>query len=445
MTLVSAESPSSSRQCGIEAHYFFPWWINPLWGASVFVALLVAAGSLFGEESYELWDVPKYVTVDLTLTAAISGTGFLVGIALALVKKSPGQWLSVRIGPQTLRVCSNSATVAFWLSMAGYGFWAVFALAQGASIDHIRAILDFQEGSVGALKRVSAPVAGFTTFTQFAAIAVALRYFLTRLGFRDKQYQIYAILIFSVARAFFLGERLALIEVAVPIILLSVIVSRFRREVSRNVLVRTFLPVLGVPALWSVFAVFEYSRSWLYYRMITDKTFVEYITDRLVGYYATAINNSSLYHLHVSGRPHDPVFSFTALWDSPVSSQLLGHGTFAGVEVREWWAATLALNANPEFNNAGTFLVVDADLGTVSAFFFWLGLGVIIGLSYVYMKRGRIEWMLVYTVSFIGILELLRIIYWVQGRFVPTLIGLACFGYAIAKARGMDEVSRAAE
>lgn len=439
MSLSYPKIKSLSHESGVEAHYFFPWWINPLWGSSVFVAMLVAAGSLFDAESYVLWGVPKYVTVDLTLTAAISGAGFLLGIALALLRRTPGQWQAVRIGPHTIRACSKLATAAFWLSLAGYGFWAAFALAQGASVDHVRAILDFREGSVGALKRVSAPVAGFTTLTQFAAIAVSLRYFLMRLGFRENRYEVYLILTFSVARAFFLGERLALIEVAVPMILLTVIVSGVRREASRNVLVRTLLPVLGVPALWSLFAVFEYSRSWLYYRATTDKTFVEYITDRLVGYYATAINNSSLYHLSVSGRPHDPVFSFTALWDSPVISQMLGHGTFAGIEIRKWWASTLELNANPEFNNAGTFLVVDADLGTIFAFLFWLGLGAFIGLSYVNMKRGRIEWMLTYLVSFIGILELLRIIYWVQGRFVPTLIGLIIFGFAIARARRFDE------
>ncbi|QOV98104.1 oligosaccharide repeat unit polymerase [Rhodococcus pyridinivorans] len=409
--------------------------------AGLFVALLVGTAFFVSSESYVLWRVPKYVDNDYALLAAISGVAFLIGLALIQIRRMPTRQLEIYVGSNIIRVAQKSARVTFWIAILGYIFWVVAALRQGAGIQQVQAVLNFQEGSVGDLKRVSVPVGGLTTLTQLAAISVTLRFFLIRVGIRDRVWELYVLLALSVMRAFFYGERLALIEVAVPIVILLVVVSQAQRKAAGGTFVRAVLPVLAVPALWSVFAIFEYSRSWLAYRLTTDKTFFEYITDRLLGYYITSINNSSLYHQKLVGLTHDPLFSFPAVWDSPVVGQLLGPAVVSGTGVRSWWSATLASRGNPEFNNAGTFLVVDADIGTFGSVVYWMVLGILIGLAYYKMRTGRLAGLLAYATVFLGLLELLRIIYWVQGRFVPTLIGIVIVGAMLSNAQDEDEAN----
>lgn len=430
---------------GRHIYLSFPWWINPLWVAGFFVAMLVGTGVFVNSASYQIWGVPKYVTGDYALLAAVSAVGFLIGITLALARRMPPRQISVYLGPRAIETAGKFATATFWVTLLGYVFWVIAAWRQGAGVQQVLAVLEFQQGSVGQLKDVSVPVGGLTTLTQLAAVSVTLRFFLIRVGFEGRKPELYVIIALSLMRAFFYGERLALIEVAVPMVILLVVVSAAPRKSGGGGIFRAILPVLAVPALWSVFAIFEYSRSWLYYRTITDKTFAEYITDRLLGYYVTSINNSSLYHLRLSDQVHDPLFSFPALWDAPIIGSIMGPAVVSGTGIRSWWSSTLSRAGNPEFNNAGTFLVVDADLGTFGSFLYWGILGLIIGVAYCHMRAGKLMGLFVYAIVFLGLLELLRIIYWVQGRFVPTILGLILLSWALRRAQQEDLRERSVE
>ncbi|MBM4598886.1 oligosaccharide repeat unit polymerase [Rhodococcus hoagii] len=399
--------------------------------------MLIGAGMFVDNDTFERWRVPKYVDGNLTVLAAVPAVFFLVGIAIPMIRYLPRKELTVWLGPRTIDTCSKAATVTFWLAVAGSALWLIFAIRQGAGFAQFKAVLDFEANSVGNLKRISGPVAGLTTLTQFGPIAVCLRMLLVRSGLRDNRYQLYVLVALGLARAFFYGERLAIIELALPIIVVLVTVSRF--ESSRRALSGAILPVFAVPALWAVFAVFEYSRSWLYYRSVSDVPFVTYISERLLGYYVTSINNGSLYYLNASGYPHDPIYSFAALWDSPIIGDILGRATIGTMEVRSWWAWLLETDANPEFNNTSTFLVTSADFGTVWASVYWLALGLAIGLIYTSLKKGRVFGILAYSVCFIGILECVRITYWMQGRFTPVAIGLVILYFLFDSSRKRDE------
>ena len=434
--LVDKESTSRS------VVFNFPWWIHPLWPALLFVSLIVASGFMVDSDSYSLWKVPRYVSSDLTLTAAISGLAFAIGLAVTTSTSSRNKSLQCVLSPTIIARCGRIATITFALTLVGYFFWIAFAIGRGASVEDFAAIIRLEEGSVGRLKRLSPPVAGLTTITQLGPVCIAMRVFLRRVGLREKNYQIYTVIAFALFRSFFYGERLAIIEVIIPVVVVFSVVSAEEKSRTRSRLVSFLAPLLAVPVLWSVFAIFEYSRSWLYYRNVVDSSFFEYISTRLLGYYVTTINNSSLYHSILSGRAHDPFFTFPVLWEAPGLPSVLGGGMVDGIGARIWWSNTLVNYANPEFNNEGTFLISDADLGTMGSVVYWLIIGVFIGFLYSSLRRGNIAGLIAYSVSFIGLLEIVRITYWVQGRYFPMVIAMLFIVYALNRPNDLRPTDR---
>ncbi|MBM4724616.1 oligosaccharide repeat unit polymerase [Rhodococcus hoagii] len=422
-----------------------PWWLNPLWAAALFVGMITITGLYVSADSFQLWRVPMYVSSELTLIGLVPAVAFLVGLSVPMLRRSGrSREFSISLSPRTLLLCDKLSSIFFWLTVVGYVLWVLFALRQGAGLQQLRSVLSFEQGSVGELKKLSAPVGGLTTLTQFAPVAVALRAFLLRIDCRGRRAQLVTILLLSLARSFLYGERLALIEVAVPALIVMVAVSAVPHAKNRS-FAAAVLPVFAIPALWTVFAVFEYSRSWLYYRTVTDQSFFQYINDRLLGYYVTAINNSSLYYLNAADVPHDPLFSFPAVWDAPIIGEMLGAARISGVGIRTWWDAMLSFNGNPEFNNVGTFLVVDADLGTAGAVVYWLAFGVAVGFCFQKARQGRIVGLIAYSVVFVGLLEIVRIVYWAQGRFTPVIIALAVLYFVLSPSQRRDSKEDHAE
>ncbi|OZE02532.1 hypothetical protein CH249_11625 [Rhodococcus sp. 05-2255-3B1] len=371
-----------------------------------------------------MWNVPKYISGDLALSALIGGVGFLIGLSIFSLRIRNGQDVPVTVAQSTLVKLDRVTHRMFFVVLASYVAWVLVARQQGAGPEQLLAAIQLKEGAVGDLKDVSAPVGGITTFTQFAPVVVAVRFLLLRVKFAERAYEIWIIGALSLGRAFLYGERLALIEIVVPLVVILVTVQN---GTNRSIGRKRFgvLPVLALPGLWSVFAIFEYSRSWVYYKTQLTIPYYQFVSERLLGYYMTAVNNSALYYDAMHNRKYDPLFSFPSLWDSPVIGSLLGPARAGSNGLRSTWSYLLSTSGNPEFNNVGTFLVVDADLGTLGAFVYWLALGVGVGYAFYRLRMQSLVGIVAYSVVFVGLMEMVRIVYWVQGRFIPTLIAVA--------------------
>lgn len=429
----SSSGPSDS----VEVTLSFPWWLHPAWPAGIFVAILPIAAATPIEDSFQIWNVPRYIDTELAIIGMLSGLAFICGAVFAGGFRHQAR-VRIVLSPRVVRRLHRLAIGMFVVALCGYVAWFGLSFLRGATLADFQNVLSFRDGAVGGLKRVSPPVAGVTTLTQVGVVAVSIMMFLRRARVKTYTPQLGLLFALALFRSFFYGERLALIEVALPLILMVIVVDGGRVQRTGKVLrflriPKTIVPLLMLPALWAIFAIFEYSRSWLYYRDVVNSSFAEYVSTRLLGYYTTTINNGALYHELLSTQHHDPYFSFAFIWDAPVVGSLLGSPDILGAAPREWWSGTLTNLANPEFNNEGTFLVTDADLGTPLSMVFWAALGLLIGYVYNRARMGDIRLLVAYSVLFIGLLEISRINYWTQGRFIPIAVGLVIILMYVAR------------
>lgn len=397
----------------------WPWWARPVWPIILLTGMMAFISIRLSDTSYDVWQSPKFLVGEYVfgLTTGIAALFLGLGVTRALNFKNGSATLS--LSERQVRYLRSAYRVLFFLTMCGYALWIGAAVAQGVGISDLTAVLAREAGAISDVKSNSRPIGGLTTLTQFGPVAVALGVLLRKLGQANRAY--WWILALSLLRVFFYAERLALIELLVPYLLMSVLLVQ-QGERTRRII--SFAPVLVVPLVWGVFAISEYTRSWVYYQEFVDMSFMKWVTLRLLGYYTTSFNHSALFAEVYGTSDAPPYFSVQALWDAPVVGSIVQHPGINGIGVTDWWAYALYLNSNPEFNNPGSFLVTYAEFGWIISATIWLVVGVIVGIIFSRMSKGSIPSLLAYPCLFVGILELPRFIYWSQGRATPVLLAL---------------------
>ncbi|MEE8868684.1 MAG: O-antigen polymerase [Acidipropionibacterium acidipropionici] len=408
----------------------WPAWLNPAAVILGFTGVLSIITVSLSDSMFEEWGAPKYFD---------NPHAFLtwVGIAALLLGIMFGSSRSPR-GAETDGYGNDEELIERWykgtggLVLLGYAAWILIALARGIDVSLFQAVLDRDLGAISSLKGYLAPVGGITTLTQLSGIVSAIgahRFCRTR---RVGRLWVFVVLA-GVFRALFYAERLALMEVLIPAILIMVLELRFfgvHRRLTR------WLPALGLVALVVVFSTSEYFRSWVFYSKVTDLPFVGWVLLRLVGYYATSFNNDALYYNLGSAVGHDPYYTFSFAYDFPGMSTVFGRPEVRGNDVSQWWMNELQMYANEEFNNTGSFLVPMADLGIAGGVVFWILVGAAIGKMYRRARSGSEVGVIAYSVLFLGLLELPRFTYWTLGRFFPVIVAVVLMiGYDQAVGR----------
>lgn len=401
--------------------FVLPWWLHPL-SLLMFVpgATALAAIAIPDETYREVWRTPKFLDSDTSIYLCLAILAMAIGLLVTSFNPARERRIEVAITAERLRILQKCFRITFRLTLLGYVFWVGFAIAGGVSLAQLTAVVDQQLGAISELKSGARPVAGLTTLTQLGPLAAVLGAILAKLGAGSRRYRI--LLVLAVVRALFYAERLAVIEVALPLILFSVFTTSYRPG-WRSRVVR-LLPLYAVPLLWSVFSAFEYFRSWVYFGTRTSQGFFEYMSLRLLGYYVTSYNNSALFNIklrqmHQSQFPH---LTFGFVRNTPGLDLLFDQPTYSGLSESEWTKTILTRYAAPQFNNKGSFLLSQAELGTVGMILLWALMGAVLGVVYSRACRGNLGALIGFCCIAIGIVELPRIVYWFEGRAIPTLI-----------------------
>lgn len=410
-----------------------PWWFHPLVPALLIFPPVLWIAFLTSPEDYRLlWRTEKYVDLAALAAAGALFSTFVVGVTLGATKlvakgrtkRTPPPARLVKVNGRDLRFLDHIAGMLFTIVMLAYVVWVIASVLRGATPGHVLAAITLQPGAISEFKTYARPIGGVTTLTQFAPVVMAIWTLLWRIGYNRRIWGIAILLLVTMARTLLYAERLAFLEIIIPAVLI-VMVVRGGTLISRAARVVTQLaPVIAIPLLWLFFAIFEYTRSWTYYRLVMNVSYPEFVTQRLLGYYTTSINNSVLYRDRLEWVHHDPYASFPAAWEFPLLKSLFPKPQIGGIDSGYWWSETLHSLANPEFNNVGSFLVPLAEIGPIGAFICWLILGVYIGVLYRTLRSGSVIGLITYSCSFIGLLELPRFTYWVQGRYFPVLLSI---------------------
>lgn len=401
----------------LEVHW--PWWLHPVWALLLMVGSTAMASIVLPPQYYRIWGTNKFLDHDSAGQLLLGIFLMLVGISVANLKSARGGHARITFQPTKVKYLQRTYRALLVLTLMGYFFWSLIAVSEGVRAADLLAVLQRDEGAISALKANSRPVGGVTTLAQFGPVAVVLGFVLRKIGVGGRFY--WVIVTLAVFRATFYAERLALLEVLLPLVLIAAITMDRR---SRWRPIAQILPLVLGPLVWSIFAISEYSRSWIHYQNVVSLPFTEWVTSRLLGYYITSFNNSALFADAWQGSYEPPYMSIQAFWNAPGMSMFVGSPSVYGLHPDKWWSSVLEARSNPEFTNVGSFLVAYAEMGWLLASVFWLLAGWALGSLFAALTRGSFPALVAYCSLFIGLLELPRFIYWSQGRAIPVLLGL---------------------
>lgn len=399
------------------------WWTDPLavFGGGAVMTMAVAVVS--SERSFELYGTNKYLEPWHLLMALAAWGTFSIGV-----------WVAFATGEVHLRRPEDLDTALvpwFWaayvLTLAGYAAWLLVGLKNGFSTEMLFALLRGTDQSTAddIKTEVFATIPGITTSTQFGMAAMLLGTWLYCRGKSALRLPLISLLIVAAARALLYSERLALIELIVPALMLALRLRLLGRPLAARWRVALqSLPLVAVPLVILLFGSFEYFRSWQYHKENFD-SFAEFTVWRFFGYYTTAHNNGAM-SMALRGPWPLPYDTFASFWEFPLfESGPLSYEQVAGINPTIIHVATLDRFGNPELNNDGGLFTPARDFGWVGCGLFWLIYGFLAGKAYRGFLCGSLGGSLFYPLFFLALLELPRVQYLTTTRTFPSLMLLA--------------------
>ncbi len=409
---------------GVQARVARVWWLSPVTVTLILTPVAVLSAGLPSDDTFRsLWRTPKTIDGSICLLLLAGGLAVALGASIVMaarpVRPSPNRWPSLRTGQRVL--LEKASTLTFALTLIGYVAFLIVGMRAGIGISEITNALAGEGVYDGTIKGMLGTVPGVTTLTQVGLLSVVISSLLLADAPSWKQrIRLTVVFVLALPRAFLLTERLALLELAVPtIVVFALRMARTRR----GGIAAGAIPILALPVVATVFAAFEHSRSWVFFRDQTNANYAEFALSRLIGYYSTSLNNGALELLYNSLPGRWPFETMAAFWTAPGIGQLGLYRILNGQENSERYLDILTQYGNPEFNNSSGLAAAFVDLGTVGGLCYLLAAGMILGLLYRAFQEAKLIGLLLYPMLFLGIVELPRYLAWSQGRIFPSLLG----------------------
>ena len=296
-------------------------------------------------------------------------------------------------------------------------------------------LLDIAAGRRAELRDDISTVKGVTTFTQFGlayVIAYAIKAGTGLVPLRRIEHAgLVLVFVLAVFRAFAWAERLAVIE----LVLCFTVTRLAYLPVAAGWRWRAacIAPALAPFALYGLFTASEYFRTWEFYSSQYSSVWAMSM-DRLITYYATAVNNGVGVLVETPGWPYySGAFVLESLWLMPGLGQLLDSAFGNDRFVEQAWLKEFG---RPEFNSPTAYFRTVLDLGYFGSVLYYAAFGYLIGRAYSGFQRGHVFGLLMYGVFMLHLAESLRYGYLGETRFVPLALGLTLVALDIHRMRG---------
>ena len=282
------------------------------------------------------------------------------------------------------------------------------------------------EGGTDGVRHYVSTTPGITTLSQLGIIYTILYltiFFMNSNGQLSRRYHLYfiSILILTLFRVIAWSERLALIEVLVPLILITV--SNVNLKKFKLTFLIRYAPYLGILLLLVFFGVTEYFRSWNYYKQYYSNI-VEFVLERTLNYYSTSLNNGAGIIEYATGINGYFWYSLNWLYKMPLVGEFLVDILNASSPIGSF----LSTYATQEYNNPSGIYIIAYELSFYGGILYVTAFGFVTGILYrsFYEKSGLGVYL--YPVFFIGILEFLRLLYLSESRVFPIIL-FSIIGY----------------
>jgi hypothetical protein len=405
------------------------WSWSPL-GLLLIIPVPSLVGSLLipSSEFRRMWGQPSLLSGDFTLSLIVVSLMVVVVIAAAAPLYLGLTYVSLT--QRQVIWLSHAVTIVAAVTFVAYAVWLTLGVLRGLTPAVLSSALNGEFGVMSAIKnRYLAPVSGVTTWMHLGVLLGPLLVLRKRATGRSAVVPLLALFALATFRALFVSERLALVELGAA----TLIAALMLRERAPWLLARipraiaTF--VLAWGALVVFFAILEYNRSWLnFYAETESDGLLVFAWNRLLGYYATAINNGVLY-----GEASPPDYNFGPLVPGIGELPLV-----SGSDRFRQYEALLETGSNPEFNNISGLTVPLASLGVWGGTAFFAVFAVTVVIIAWGARRGGMPSVITYSVIGVGILELTRIYYFSSSRFLVILLGLLALWVTYPRRQGLS-------
>ncbi|MDO7908394.1 O-antigen polymerase [Paenibacillus sp. JX-17] len=411
-----------------EGFKFSIWWMNPTFIFLMVIGIVTAGAYLIPESSYvSFYRVDKFINDTNIWYIILPAICFVAGSILASLTTKGVKKQHVLVDTMINResFIKNAIKLLFAFTLFGYIAWFAIMVKNGFSLGLFMNVLSGEPGAIYDITQNFEKVTGVTSFTNFGIpftiLAVYYQCFRNKKTFMP---MLAIVVVLTLLRSIFFSERLAILEILVPALVIWVSV---RHKQGKKIPLLNIFPVIGVAVLVLFFGLGEYFRSWLSYYVYVYPSFWEFIVTRFFGYYVTAMNTGTLYiqQLGFQSMPF-PYFTWEWLWSFPG----LGSGTYFsmfGTQPEMMLNNVLESMGNPEFNNPSGLLLPYHDYGVLGASVFWVVMGFFSGLLFTHFKQGHTFGLIMYPIWMVGILEVPRYLYFSSGRFFPCWIVLVAF------------------
>ena len=235
----------------------------------------------------------------------------------------------------------------------------------------------------------------------------------------------------TILRTIAWSERLALLEIIIPIVLFyfSILEKKQLKKRFRRIII--FLPYIGIFLLLLLFGFFEYFRSWSYYKQFYDNIF-QFTTERVFMYYYGAVNSAAA----ILEYSNWPSLTFNTYLNWIYKFPFIGESISSALPSESYgdWESFLNRYLDPEFNNQTGLFKPYWDSGILGAIVFFLIWGALAKYSYRDFQRGYGQGLYFFPLIFISVLEALRIPYLSESRVFPVFL-FAIIAYRFYKRR----------
>lgn len=417
---------------------------------SALVALTLPPAILLSAQRYgTAWQTPKWVRFDTAYLVVPAAAALVVGSLLGRIlvrrgRPSDAPWPA--LAPGTDAVLGTAFLVCSRIAFAAYGVWAGVLLARGITPAGLVSAARTGQLYGSDLDARLEGIAGITTFTQVGIVAVTIGAVLDlRHPSRQVRRSVLVLMALALARSYLFAERLALIELVLPWIVVQAAgaVGGARTPARRRRLVLA-APLIALPLLFVTFAGFELSRSWTHFSAESQGSYSSFAADRLLGYYTTSYNNGQALYDHLRWPGKLPYYSAEFFWSFPVVEALMPYDEVtAPTRAYRQHDRSLVLDhyTNPEFNSPNGLISPAIDFGPIGGVAFLMGVGVVIGAVYESFRRSRVTGLLLYPVAYVGLLEVPRELYWLLGRTFPALVAVVVILVAVGRRARQEQAS----
>lgn len=384
------------------------WWLDPIRALVFIVVPIFCFAAYLNQFNYWLYDATaNFVNRETFLIALYSAAMLILGIAIGKLFVRREVMITI-VDPDR---CTTVLTWFGWIAIIAYLILFGTLLYR---IDLVLALLRGQTGAPEALRAALGRVPGVTSLVELNIVYMALISALITLGKYRMSARIrnitIAIIVLTFMRSVLNSERLALLEILAA---MFVVPAAYYWRASS---LRATAPFAGVVAVFAAFAAGEYFRSWQYYQRFYDSYF-DFITQRFAGYFSTSINNGAGAYL-MYGKSN-PTAEITVGW----VSKFPGLGRFFGAEGDSMLYRYLDLYSTREFNNPGGFYSAFLDYNFFVASLFMIALGIVVGMIYRAFVNRNLLGLMLYPTVFLGITDLIRIVYLTETRTLPIFVG----------------------